>query len=194
MKQTKKGKTPVSFTGFWKKYRREVLVLAIALVLFLVGWRWAAPQARQGIQAEAYAEYEMAKVVEILSDDTEEDPVSDGGWRGEQLLLAKVTSGQYKGQTLQVSNFVGPLYGGPVDTGDGVVLLISTDSDGTYQGTVYEYNRVVPLAIVVALFLIAAIAVGGRTGAKSLVGLVVTLACLFWVLIPALMKELPVHP
>ena len=44
------------------------------------------------------------------------------------------------------------------------------------------------LAIVVALFIAAAVIVGGRTGAKSLVALAVTLMCLFGVLLPALMK------
>ena len=194
MKQTKKKRNKGNFLDFWKKYRPEVLVLVIALVLFIAGWHWAAPDKDSGVKAEAYAEYEMAQVVEVLADDTELDPVSDGGWRGEQLLLAEVTSGQYKGQVLQVGNFVGPLYGGPVQAGDGVVLLISTDADGTYRGTVYEFNRALPLAIVVLLFLIAAIVVGGKTGAKSLVGLAVTLACLFGILIPALMKGAPTLP
>ena len=37
-------------------------------------------------------------------------------------------------------------------------------------------------------FIAAAVIVGGRTGAKSLVALAVTLVCLFGVLLPALMK------
>lgn len=194
MKRTKKERTAFNAAGFWRTYRADILVLAVAAVLFIVGWIWAAPDKSNEPQAEAYAEYETAQVVEILSDDTQIDPVADGGWRGEQLLLAKVTSGQYQGQTLQVSNFVGPLYGGPVKEGDSVVLLISTDADETYHGTVYEFNRARPLLIVVLLFLIAAVVVGGRTGAKSLVGLAVTLACLFGVLIPALMKGAPTLP
>lgn len=52
----------------------------------------------------------------------------------------------------------------------------------------YEFDRLIPLAIVVALFIAAAVIVGGRTGAKSLVALAVTLVCLFGVLLPALMK------
>ena len=39
-----------------------------------------------------------------------------------------------------------------------------------------------------ALFIAAAVIVGGRTGAKSLAALAVTLVCLFGVLLPALMK------
>ena len=39
--------------------------------------------------------------------------------------------------------------------------------------------------------LLATVLVGGKVGAKSLVGLAVTLACLFWILIPLLMKGAP---
>ena len=74
------------------------------------------------------------------------------------------------------------------DNGDRATILISSYSDGTVNATVYEFDRLIPLAIVVALFIAAAVIVGGRTGAKSLVALAVTLVCLFGVLLPALMK------
>ena len=45
--------------------------------------------------------------------------------------------------------------------------------------------------MIVALFLIATVAVGGKVGAKSLVALAITLVCLFWILIPLLMKGAP---
>ena len=114
--------------------------------------------------------------------------MADGGYRGEQLLLAQVRSGQYKGETMQVYNYVGPLYGQPLKVGQRAVLLISTYSDGSHTATVYEYDRAVGLAVTVGLFLLATVLVGGKVGAKSLVALAVTLVCLFWILIPLLMK------
>ena len=48
--------------------------------------------------------------------------------------------------------------------------------------------------VVVAVFLAAAILVGGKTGIKSLVGLVVTFASLFFILLPALIKGAPTLP
>ena len=108
--------------------------------------------------------------------------------RGEQLLLAQVRSGQYKGETMQVYNYVGPLYGQPLKVGQRAVLLISTYEDGSHTATVYEYDRAVGLAVIVGLFLLATVLVGGKVGAKSLVALAVTLVCLFWILIPLLMQ------
>ena len=37
--------------------------------------------------------------------------------------------------------------------GDRATILISSYSDGTVNATVYEFDRLIPLAIVVALFM-----------------------------------------
>ena len=190
MKKTnKKAAAAAVLSG--KKSRLSALVLLCAAVILLLARLWAAPAPEEAGDAAEFAEYETARVLQVLSDSTEADPTSDGAYRGEQLLVVEVTSGRYEGETLQAYNFVGPLYGVPVGVGDSVALTISTYQNGDHKATVYEYDRALPLAIVVALFLVAAIAVGGKTGLKSLVGLAVTLVCLFWVLLPALMKGAP---
>lgn len=177
-----------------RKMLPTAILLLAAVIIFLLARSWAAPEPEEGLPASEYAEYESCRVLTVLADSTQADPTADGGYRGDQLMLVEVTSGQYAGKTLQVYNYVGPLYGEPLEEGDGAVLIISTYADGSFVGTVYEYDRAMPLAIVVGLFLIAAIAVGGKTGSKSLVGLVLTLGCLFFVLIPALLKGAPTLP
>ena len=176
---------------WWRENRVSCLVLAAALVLFLAVRAIAAPEKETALDAAEYAEYENAVITEVLSDNTFTDPAADNALRGEQILLAEVKTGQYKGEIMQVYGYVGPLYGGQLKAGDGATLLISTYADGSHVATVYEYNRLPALAVIVALFLIATVAVGGKVGAKSLVALAMTLVCLFWILIPLLMKGAP---
>ena len=174
--------------------KNTIILLLVCAVIFIVGCVLASPEKSDSPSAEEYSEYERAKVVQILADNTVQDETSDGGWRGEQLMLVEVLTGQYSGKTIQVSNFVGPLYGVPLNEGDGAVVAISTYSDGSFIGTVYEFDRLVPMIIVVLLFLVSAVAVGGKTGAKSLFGLGITFVSLFFILIPALMKGAPTLP
>ena len=176
---------------WWRENRVSCLVLAAALVLFLAVRAIAAPEKETAIDAAEYAEYENAVITEVLSDNTFTDPAADNALRGEQILLAEVKTGQYKGEIMQVYGYVGPLYGGQLKAGDGATLLISTYADGSHVATVYEYNRLPALAVIVALCLIATVAGGGKVGAKSLVALAMTLVCLFWILIPLLMKGAP---
>ena len=185
MKKKTKGPGPAAWL---RENKWTCIVLAAALAVLLAARLLAAPVPVQSDEPENRADYESASVDQILSDSTEKDPASDNGYRGEQLLLVTVRSGDYKGQQMQVYNYVGPLYGGPLKVGDRATVLISTYSDGTVNATVYEFDRLLPLCIVLVLFTAAAVAVGGRTGVKSLVALAVTLVCLFWILIPLLMK------
>lgn len=175
------------------KNKWTVVILLAAAVIFIAARICLAPSSDEsgGNEAAEFAEYDTGTVIEILSDSTEQDEASDGAYRGDQLMLVKMTSGRYKGETLQVYNFVGPLYGAPLKAGDSAVLIVSTYADGSHNATVYEYNRTLALAAVIALFVVATVLVGGKTGAKSLIGLIITLICLFWLLLPMLMKGFP---
>ena len=177
--------------GWLKQHRVSLLVLLAAAVIFIAVRLLVAPEQAEIVHAGDYAEYENGKVIEVLSDSTEPDPAADGGYRGEQLLLVEVSTGQYAGEKLQVYNYAGPLYGIPLKAGDACTLIISTYENGDVNATVYEYNRAIPLLIVIGLFLLITVLVGGKTGAKSLLGLAFTVAGVFWLLFPALMKGAP---
>ena len=184
-----------SFSGWIKLNRWTVAALVLAALVFamLRFWVTAGP-AEEGAAPSEYAEYENGRIVHILSDNTVRDEASDGAYRGEQSLLVEVATGQYKGETLLVANYVGPLYGVPLSEGDPCTMIISTHADGSHNATVYEYNRTMPIALVIAAFFLVTILVGGKTGAKSLLGLVFTIFCVFTLLFPALMKGAPTLP
>lgn len=175
----------------WASLTALVVAAAVFLGLYVYA-HWGAPA--PGPRGDSYAEYERGRVVEILADSCEPDPVADGGYRGDQTLLVEVRSGQYKGETLLTTNNVGPLYGEPAAVGDRVTLIISTYSSGEHRSTVYEYDRSTAIYIILGLFFLVTILVGGKTGAKSILGLVLTVALLLTVLIPLLMKGWPTLP
>lgn len=177
-----------------RRERWSIAVLAVAAALFAAGCLWLREDSAAALPAGDYAEYERAVVTTVLSDNTEADPASDGGWRGEQALLAEVKSGRYAGQTLMAYNYVGPLYGRPVREGDGVALVVSTYANGDRSATVYEFNRIPALAIVVILFFLVTALVGRKTGLKSLLALAITVLCLFRILLPLLLRGAPTLP
>ena len=181
-------------TSISDKIRAEklsVIVLAAAAVIFIVLLMWAQSGKEESIQGEEYVEYERARVTSVLNDTVQVDPASDNASRGEQMLTVTVLSGQYKGEELLAYNYVGPIYGVPLHEGDSAVILISTYATGDHNATVYEYNRIPAIIAVLILFFIITIIVGGRTGLKSLLGLIFTVICLFMILLPALFKGAP---
>ena len=184
----------ISFPGWLRQNRISLLVLLAAALLFAALRLSLREPAAEAVPSGDYAEYEKGRVVQILTDSTFADEASDGGYRGEQLLLVDVLSGQYTGEQLLVQNFVGPLYGVPVREGDEVALIISTYADGRHMATVFEYNRIPALAIVLGLFFLVTVLVGRKTGLKSLLALVITVLCLFSILLPLLLRGAPTLP
>ena len=174
---------------------KTILALILAAAIFVGLYLYAhSGTTAPSQQAEEYAEYESGKVLEILTDNCEPDPTAEGAYRGEQTLLVEVTSGQYKGQTILTDNAVGPLYGEPAKAGQRVTLILSTYADGTVRASVYEYDRSLPMALVLAVFFLVTVLVGGKTGAKSILGLAFSVAVLLLLLIPLLMKGWPTIP
>ncbi len=107
------------------------------------------------------------------------------------MLTVRIDTGRYKGETLLAYNYVGPVYSVPVHSGEHVTLIISTHANGDHNATVYEVNRLPGVLIIAAVFVLTAILIGGKSGAKSLLGLLFIALSLFLVLLPSLMKGAP---
>ncbi len=186
--------------AYVKENRISIIVLAVAALIFLGMLFWIySDDILHGEQdifdpygKDEIVEFEKAKVLEIVTEDKRVDEIADGAYVGSQELSVLVKSGRYKGETMTAYDYFGPLYGVPVEVGDGVVLTIKTHIDGSHSATVYEFNRIPMLVILLLIFFAVTAIIGGRTGVKSLVGLGFTVVCLFFILIPLLIKGAPI--
>lgn len=196
-KQPAKKAVPADPT-LLKPDKRSIIVLAFAAVLLVAMFIWIYSEdifhGNEDIfspYGDEIVEFEKATIVDILSEDIEIEEVANNAYKGTQELSVIVKSGQYKGQTMVAYNYMGPLNGVPLSVGNGVTLTIKTHADGTHSATVYEFNRIPILAIYLILFFAVVVIVGGRTGLKSLFGLMFTIFCLFTILIPLILKGAP---
>lgn len=178
--------------------RNTIIVLAIAAAVFLIAFFSIYSEDILGNSGDIFWEYgaeeidfDKAIVSQIMSEDYHADKTETEAYTGTQELLVVVRSGRYKGEEMIVNNYFGPLSGVPVSEGNGVTLTIKTHADGTTSATVFEFNRIPILIIFLVLFFIVTVIVGGRTGLKSMVGLGITIICLFTILIPLLLKGSP---
>ena len=184
--------------AYVQREKISIIVLAVSAVVFLVAFfSIHSKDILNGVgkifweYGDEIVEFEKATVTKVISQELTVDEVADGAYTGTQELSVVVKSGRYKGETMEAYNYIGPLSGVQVAAGDRVTLTIKTHAKGDHTATVYEFNRIPILAGFLALFFILVIIVGGRTGLKSLAGLVFTVICLFVILIPLLIKGAP---
>ncbi len=166
------------------------IVIAVAVGILFAGMLYYANHDRPTYHSSDTAgiEYEVAKVMRVIENRITVDEQMEGIWRGSMTLEVEILTGRYQGDTAVVENYFSSLYNVRVGKGDKVSIRIDTTGEGAYQVSIYNYYRVPWLIGCLLVFVLLLIAVGGKKGAKSVAGLVFTMVCIIWILLPLSLK------
>jgi len=171
-----------------KKYALRVILVFIFLIIF-AGAVWFINKDNKSYQSSSAASYVSGVVTDVISDNTTVDNEGSEGLRlGEQQLKVEVTSGEHKGEMQQITNNISTLYNIYVQKGTRIMLLISTQQNGSYNVSIYGYDRSLILVAAILLFIVTLVLVGGVKGLKSILGLAFTLICMMFILVPMVSK------
>ncbi len=104
----------------------------------------------------------------------------------QQKVMVEVLEGPFKGKIFPTDNEItdNPAYNVIVSPGREVVLSIVTESGGKPEINIADYHRAPIILWLGAVFLAAFLFFGGKTGLKSLAGLVSTVCLIGLVLLP----------
>ena len=139
--------------------------------------------------------YAPAKVTAVLSDNAQEDFENAEGRRvGDQELEIQILSGDHKDEIMTVTNYMSALFNVDVQQGDRIIVRIMTDENGSYYASVFNYDRGIVLGGFLLIFFILLGALGGKKGLGALAGLLLTLGCILFILIPCLLRGVPAIP
>ncbi len=183
----------------WIKLRDNRICLMIVIVLF------AAVAVCAVLLNKAAADhvptsasqmvFEKAEVTAVLSDDAQPDYDNAEGRRvGTQELEIRILTGDHKDEIMSLTNYMSALFNVDLEKGDNIIVRIMTDEDGAYYASVFNYDRGIVVGAFVLIFFVLLAVLGGKKGIGALLGLLFTLACIWFVLIPAVMIGLPVIP
>ena len=139
--------------------------------------------------------YAPAKVTAVLSDNAQEDFENAEGRRvGDQELEIQILSGDHKDEIMTVTNYMSALFNVDVQQGDRIIVRIMTDENGSYYASVFNYDRGIVLGGFLLIFFILLATLGGKKGLGALAGLLLTLGCIWFILIPCLLRDVPAIP
>lgn len=160
----------------FKRTLRMILLMVI-LAGIIIG---SCQVKRTGIKANAEVIYAKAEVVEILEDYSGGQP-----YGGAQKVLATITGGDYKGKICELENSNTYQRGAFCTVGTKIIALIK-DNNGILSGSVYNYDRTFMIYVLLGIFALSLILVGGKKGAASLYALLFTFVCIVCMYIPLL--------
>ena len=120
-----------------KQYLTKENGLRLAVTLcFLALFAWALIQANSGSGPEepvtAWSEYETARVLEVLEDNSQPDEAIEGRLRGSMVLKLEILSGTYKGrvvETVKASTF------GRVQIDGDIWKAVTNEANDIAEGT-----------------------------------------------------------
>lgn len=174
----------------------EIAVLAVLLAI-LVGWAvWINRPAEGEFDAgTSQAAFAKAEVTAVLEDSAAADYENAEGRRvGSQQLEIRILSGAHKEEIMTLDNPMSALFNVDLKKGDSLIVRIFTDENGSYYASLFNYNRGMVLGAFVLLFFALLVFLGGKKGLGALAGLLFTLAGVWFVLLPSLLRGLPAIP
>ena len=133
-------------------------------------------------------EYAKAEVVSVVEQDMGEDPDYNYIRIGKQKLELRIISGEYKGKTIETTNFVTRTtqLEGKVGT-----RYIVGSYDGFITSNIMSYERSSLVVLLVIVFIAMVILFGKRKGVASVAALIVTLLNVVFMFIPMLINGVP---
>ncbi len=194
----KKEKTPGPIRSLDRAARGravKAVVIIVLAVAYLFALRWANTGWNGYTTTDSSGtEYERAKVLSVLEDNTVTDESYENYSVGSTELELKIQSGRYKGDVVQVTNYLSALYNVDVGEGDLVTVRIDTTGEGVYMVSIYNYYRTPWLLLFVALFALALIALGGMQGLMAFLGLAFAFVSTVFLLVPLTLRGYPSVP
>lgn len=177
----------------WLKQPKNIagLIISFLVCIILISSAFALNRPIEGetLTSASQVIFVKAKVTAILEDTAVADHDNAEGLRvGSQEVEIQILSGTHKDEIMTLTNNMSALFNVDLDEGDEIIVRILTDDDGAYYASLFNYNRGTILGGFVLVFFVLLAVLGGRKGIGALCGLVFTLASIWFILIPALIK------
>lgn len=160
--------------------KKNILVFMVLLFMF------SAISFADGEEDDFIVYTEKAEILFVDNQGVDPNQVYDM----EQKVVLLVTTGKFKGQTFEISNFLSGsyVYDITVKKDDKVVVHIEEYDDGSVVVNVSDYVRDTYVYVLVAIFMISLIVVGKFKGFKTVLTLIFTMTMIFKVLLPLCLK------
>lgn len=176
MKETIKNKA-----ALW-----ALLVLGAVFLLAAGLFDWSTINTYKSYSTDTLS-YDRARVISIDGENLEKDEEQPSRlYLGTQDLTVRFIEGDQKGETVTLTNYLTRSHNIMASEGQVIIVCADTPQNAEAYYTVYNYDRTVPLALLVALFAAAMLAVGHFKGFKALLGVTYSLLAVVLFMVQAI--------
>lgn len=174
-----------------RRLRLYEILASVLIFAILIGWALALnlTAGDRELTAALKRLFAVAEVTDVLADNASPDTWTEGRRIGQQLLEVKVLTGEHKGAVLEAANFLSAYANVDAKVGTKVIVRLDVDEQGElYVVSVPAYNRAPVMLGLALIFAALLVIIGRKKGVMALVGLVYTLACIWFIQVPMILR------
>lgn len=176
-----------------KKIIYFVVILLIVLMLaFCYFFDWNQVNSYEMYNTSSLS-YVSGTVISVESENLEKDE-DVNRYYGTQELIVHIKEGSYKGQNLEITNFLSTTSNVLVEEGTKVIICVDDPENAEAYFTIYNYDRTIPFAVIIGIFVLGMLLVGGWKGVKAVLSLIFTLIIIMSFLVQGIYHGLNVIP
>lgn len=185
-------KTEAQVKRPWTPGRLAAVATGLLLFLILAVGCLLLGRENGELTAAQKRQFAVARVDDVLADDARAEDWTEGLRVGSQQLALEILTGPYKGAILETTNYLTAYANVDCSLGTRVIVRLDVDDSGApYVISIPNYDRGPVLAGMIAVFALLLVVIGGKKGIMALLGLAYTLAGVWFLLIPMVLRGAP---
>lgn len=185
-------KTEAQVKRPWTPGRLAAVATGLLLFLILAAGCLLLGRENGELTAAQKRQFAVARVDDVLADDARAEDWTEGLRVGSQQLTLEILTGPYKGSLLETTNYLTAYANVDCSLGTRVIVRLDVDDSGApYVISIPNYDRGPVLAGMIAVFALLLVVIGGKKGIMALLGLAYTLAGVWFLLIPMVLRGAP---
>ncbi len=157
-----------------KSVELATLIFGIAFLAAIFLFDWNKINSYTMYNSESL-HYVKGRVVQITSEVLEQDSVDSSLYLGEQKIIVELLEGDQKGQQISIDNYLSKVHNIRVINNQRVIICADTPENAEPYYTVFNYDRSISLGMLIFVFALVVIIIGGRKGVRALIGVAFSL-------------------
>lgn len=173
------------------KYKKDIITITVTVILGILIVFSSKLIFTNGFLLDKLSsgiEYYEAEIVNVLKENLQDDKYIEEIELGYQQVSVKILNGPYVENQYEITNNVSRLYNTVVKKGDKVIVAMYFMDDKLNDVAISSFKRSTSLSIMVILFLLVILLVGGFKGLKSIVALLFTMICVIFLMVPLMLR------
>lgn len=163
------------------RFGQRVLSILVLLITALLAWMPSPEVSFQSLNSDTIT-YVPATVLEVVDENLSASDLKGGPQLGEQTLSVQLQDGT----VLTITNYLTNTHNILAKQGMHVVVCVDAPEGVEPYYTIYQYDRSVGLGVVLAIFLVLMLLVGGEKGFYATLALAFSLVFLLKLTVPAI--------